>query len=71
MQILNLSLTNFRNFSSKKTAFDPKLTVIVGPNGVGKSNIFEAIGLMAATRLHKVDTDLDFVRYRFRSLGWG
>src|SRR5205823_3605023 len=43
--------------------FDPKLTVIVGPNGVGKSNILEAIGLLAAVRLHKVDTDLDLVKF--------
>ncbi len=63
MNIQNLSLTNFRNFSSKKIAFDPKFTVIVGPNGVGKSNILEAIGLLAATRSHKVDTDLDFVKF--------
>lgn len=63
MVIQNLSLTNFRNFSSKKIAFDPKLTVIVGPNGVGKSNVLEAVGLLAATRSHKVDTDLDFVKF--------
>ncbi|MDO8486719.1 MAG: DNA replication and repair protein RecF [Candidatus Curtissbacteria bacterium] len=63
MNIQNLSLTNFRNFSSKKVVFDPKLTVILGPNGVGKSNILEAVGLLAATRIHKVDTDLDFVRF--------
>ncbi len=63
MNIQNLSLTNFRNFSSKKIAFDPKLTVILGPNGVGKSNILEAVGLLAATRSHKVDTDLDFVKF--------
>ena len=63
MNISNLTLTNFRNFPSKKIVFDPKLTVIVGPNGVGKSNVLEAIGLMAATRIHKVDTDLDLVKF--------
>ncbi len=62
--ILNsLSLSNFRNFSTKKIVFDPKLTVIVGPNGVGKSNILEAIGLLSAMRLRKVDTDLDLVKF--------
>src|SRR3989344_3575287 len=63
MQISKLSLTNFRNFSSKKIAFDPRLTVIIGQNGSGKSNILEAIGLMAATRLRRVDTDLDMVKF--------
>lgn len=63
MQILNLTLINFRNFNSKKIVFDPKLTVIIGANGSGKSNALEAIGLLAATRLRRVDTDLDMVRF--------
>lgn len=63
MNILNLYLINFRNFASKKIEFDPKLTVIIGQNGSGKSNILEAIGLLAATRLRRVDTDLDMVRF--------
>lgn len=63
MQISSLSLTNFRNFSSKKIVFDPKLTVIIGPNGSGKSNILEAIGLLSAVRLRRVETDLDLVKF--------
>src|SRR3989344_5929962 len=63
MQISNIGLTNFRNFSSKKIEFDPKLTVIIGQNGSGKSNILEAVGLLSAVRLHKVDTDLDLVKF--------
>ncbi|MCR4325098.1 MAG: DNA replication and repair protein RecF [Candidatus Curtissbacteria bacterium] len=63
MQILNLHVTNFRNFSSKKFVFDPKLTVVVGQNGSGKSNMLEAVGLLAATRAKKVDTDLDLVKF--------
>lgn len=63
MQINSISLVNFRNFSSKKITFDTRLTVIVGPNGSGKSNILEAIGLLSAVRLRKVDTDLDLVKF--------
>src|SRR3990167_2873855 len=63
MIIRNLVLSNFRNFASKRIEFDPKLTVIIGANGSGKSNILEAIGLLAATRLRSVDTDLDLVRF--------
>lgn len=61
MEILDLVLTNFRNFSAKKLIFDKKLTVIVGKNGVGKSNILEAAALLAGTRSAKVETDLDLV----------
>lgn len=63
MQISNISLTNFRNFSTKKIIFDPKLTVIIGQNGSGKSNILEAVGLLSAVRLRSVETDLDLVRF--------
>ena len=63
MEILNLTLTNFRNFSSKKIVFDPNLTVVVGKNGSGKSNILESIGMLSGIRPFKVDTDLDLVRF--------
>lgn len=61
MEVVELTLTSFRNFSSKKVVFDNKLTVIIGKNGVGKSNILEAVALLAGTRSAKVETDLDLV----------
>ena len=63
MTINSLNLLNFRNFANKKIVFDPKLTVIVGANGIGKSNILEAVGLLCGVRLKKVESDLDFVRF--------
>ena len=63
MEILNLTLTNFRNFSVKKIVFDTKLTAIVGQNGAGKSNILEAITLLSGIRSPRVETDLDLVKF--------
>jgi len=63
MEILNLHLANFRNFSSKKIVFDKGLTVLIGPNGSGKSNILEAIGLFSGIRPVKIDTDFDLVKF--------
>lgn len=63
MIIKNLSLLNFRNFSSKSIVFDPKLTVIIGQNGSGKSNVLEAVGLLSAARLRRVETDFDMIRF--------
>ncbi|MBI4037915.1 DNA replication and repair protein RecF, partial [Candidatus Curtissbacteria bacterium] len=63
MEILELSLHNFRNFSAKKVLFDRKLTVIIGPNGAGKSNLFEAVSLLCGIRSQKVETDLDLVKF--------
>lgn len=63
MEILNLTLSNFRNFTHKSFDFDKKLTIIVGENGVGKSNMLEAISLLSAVRSSRVETDLDLVSF--------
>ena len=63
MELLSLNLKNFRNFSQKKINFDQKLTVIIGPNGSGKTNILEAALLLCGIRSHKVETDLDLVKF--------
>ena len=63
MELLSLSLKNFRNFSQKKIDFNPKLTVVVGPNGSGKTNILESALLLCGIRSHKVETDLDLVKF--------
>jgi len=70
MEILNLSLVNFRNFSVKKIAFEKNLpagrqglTVVIGPNGSGKSNILEAIALFSGMRPVRIETDFDLVKF--------
>lgn len=45
-QISKISLTNFRNFSAKKIEFTSNLNLLVGQNGVGKTNILEALTLL-------------------------
>jgi len=42
-----IALTNFRNYTERSFAFPPGLTVIVGPNTVGKTNLLEAIYLLS------------------------
>ncbi len=41
-----LKLNNFRNYSSKNFNFAAKITAISGKNGIGKTNILEAISLL-------------------------
>lgn len=43
MQIHSLVLENFRNYDQKKIEFSGGVNVILGENGVGKTNILEAI----------------------------
>lgn len=63
MEILSLNLTNYRNFAKKSIIFDKNLTVIVGANGSGKSNILEAVGMLSGIRPLKVETDIDLVKF--------
>ncbi|WP_350285249.1 DNA replication/repair protein RecF [uncultured Croceitalea sp.] len=43
MFLKHLSLVNYKNFDSKNLTFDPTINCLVGANGVGKTNILDAI----------------------------
>ncbi|MFD2101044.1 DNA replication/repair protein RecF [Flagellimonas iocasae] len=43
MFLRHLSLVNYKNFDSKSLDFDPVINCLVGDNGVGKTNILDAI----------------------------
>jgi len=43
MILKSLSLTNYKNFDSKTFVFNDKINCIVGDNGIGKTNILDAI----------------------------
>ena len=47
MYLSKLLLQNFRSYPQQLVEFDPKLNLILGPNGSGKTNILEAIFLLA------------------------
>ena len=43
MILENLSLLNYKNFETATFKFDPKINCLVGNNGVGKTNVLDAI----------------------------
>jgi DNA replication and repair protein RecF len=59
----HLTLTAFRSYGHLETALHPGITVFVGPNGVGKTNIVEAIGYLATLSSHRVSTDRPLVAF--------
>ncbi|MEL6983096.1 MAG: DNA replication and repair protein RecF [Actinomycetota bacterium] len=50
MRLSRLWLQDFRSYTDLELDLDDGLTAIVGPNGVGKTNLLEAIGLLATLK---------------------
>ncbi|SNB46279.1 AAA family ATPase [Geobacter sp. DSM 9736] len=44
MQIISIHLKNIKSHRDSKISFSPGINVLSGPNGVGKSTVFEAVG---------------------------
>lgn len=50
MYLKRLSLTNFKNYKLNELEFSPKINCFVGNNGVGKTNILDAIHYLSLTK---------------------
>lgn len=50
MYLESISLINFKNFDQRNFDFDQKINCLVGNNGVGKTNVLDAIYYLAHTR---------------------
>ena len=50
MQLQHLSVREFRNLSAGEVHFGPRFTVLHGHNGAGKTNLLEALYLVATLR---------------------
>jgi DNA replication and repair protein RecF len=62
MHVTHLSLADFRSYARAEVALDPGVSVFVGPNGQGKTNLVEAIGYLATLGSHRVASDGPLVR---------
>jgi DNA replication and repair protein RecF len=57
-----LAVTDFRSWAAAELPLGPGVSVLVGPNGVGKTNLVEAVGYLATFSSHRVATDAPLVR---------
>ena len=64
MYCRHLSLLNFRNYVRLELDLAPGLTVIVGDNGEGKSNLLEAIGFLSTTKSMRATNDREVINWR-------
>ncbi|GAA3238544.1 DNA replication/repair protein RecF [Dactylosporangium siamense] len=63
MYVRGLELVDFRSYERVVVEFGPGACVLVGPNGVGKTNLVEALAYVATLESHRVATDAPLVRF--------
>ncbi len=63
MYLKKLSLTNFKNYSQADLEFSPKINCFVGNNGVGKTNILDAIHYLSLTKSFFNNIDSASIRH--------
>ncbi|MGB3205997.1 MAG: DNA replication/repair protein RecF [Crinalium sp.] len=61
MYLKTLHLRSFRNYQDQRVDFSAPKTILVGNNAQGKSNLLEAVELLATLKSHRVGRDRDLV----------
>ena len=62
MTLQKIKLQNFRSYAKREFDLD-KVTVVVGENGSGKSNLMEAIYLLATGKSFRADRENEMIQY--------
>ena len=62
MAISRIQLTNFRSYSDTEFDLDPSVTIVVGPNASGKTNLLESLYVLASTKSFRAK-DIDLVAH--------
>src|SRR4051794_32591779 len=62
MHVSHLSLHAFRSYDTLELPLDPGVTVLVGANGQGKTNVVEAVDYLSRLTSHRVAGDAALVK---------
>ena len=63
MKIRSLTLRDFRNIASLSVSFHESITVLVGDNAQGKTNLLEGVYFLSTGRSHRVNDELLCIRH--------
>lgn len=61
--VIKIRLTSFRNFKSKLLEFPEGISVIVGPNASGKTNILEGLYLLSTGKSFRARIEEEMINY--------
>jgi len=62
--IRRLGLTSFRNYSSLNLELPPHASVFLGDNAQGKTNLFEAIYLLATSKSSRTSAEGELINWQ-------
>ena len=63
MQIIHLSLANFRNYTQLELDLPPQHIVIHGENAQGKTNLLEALYLLSTTKSYRTSNEKELMNW--------
>ncbi len=63
MYLQELSLINFKNYSQSELEFSPKINCFIGRNGVGKTNLLDAIYYLSMCKSYLNPIDSQNIKY--------
>lgn len=66
MYLTRLELTNYRNYAALDLHLSPGLSVFLGANAQGKTNLLESIYFLATTRTPRSGSDLELIQQAAR-----
>ena len=62
MKCKNIKLIHFRNFSEKEIDLSDRITILQGNNGVGKTNIIEAVYVASIGKSFRATKDEEMIQ---------
>ncbi|MDN2453228.1 DNA replication/repair protein RecF [Lactobacillus sp. UCMA15818] len=63
MYLKELTLKNFRNYYDISLEFSPQINILIGENAQGKTNLLEAIYVLAMARSHRTNNERELVNF--------
>lgn len=63
MNIQKIKLKNFRNYENQEIALTPGINVFYGDNGMGKTNILEAISITAIGKSFRTHKEKELIKF--------
>ncbi len=61
--IKELAIKGYRNYEKLEATFENKVNVIIGENAQGKTNVMEAIYVLAMAKSHRTSNDKELIRW--------